>query len=124
MQPPEVNGALGTIVFVVFLLFFVFGIVGRVVTDRRGGDRLVKKMGGKISTLFLTMGLAGIVLFFFSFESVQLFGARLWYPLWVIATLIWVFFVLRFIKRDVPKMREMALQRQTRDQYLPGRSRK
>jgi O-antigen ligase len=121
MQPPEVNGALGTIVFIIFLLIFVLGIVGRIVTDRRGGDRLAKKMGGKISTLFVTMGLAGIILFFFSFESVQLFGARFWYPLWVIATLVWAFFVLRFIKHDVPLMRKMALQHQTRDQYLPGR---
>ncbi len=124
MQPPEVGGAVGTIVFVTFLLFFVIGIVGHIVVDRHGGDRLTKKMGNRISTLFVVMGLAGLILFFFGFERIQLFGARFWYPLWVVVTLVWGLTVLRFVKRDVPKMRERSLLRQVRDRYLPGRRKK
>lgn len=124
MAPPEVGGLLGNIVFGVFLACFVLGLIGRIVVDRRGDDRYKKEIGSRISSLFITMGLLGVILFFFSFEHIQLFGARFWYPIWVIAILVWTFFIVRFVKREVPKKRarEMALREQSK--YLPKQHRR
>ena len=77
MQPPEVGGLLGNIVFGVFIGLLVLGIIGRIVVDRRDDDRYKREIGGRISTLLITMGILGVILYFFSFEQIQLFGARL-----------------------------------------------
>lgn len=121
MSPPEVGGLLGTIAFVVFILFFVLGIVGHLVAERKGSDRFVREFGHRISTLLVTMGLLGTLLFFFSFEQVRLFGARFWYPLWMITVLAWTLIIFRYLKRDVPLMRAREVARRVQRQYLPGR---
>ena len=121
MNPPEVAGLLGTIVFVVFVLFFVLGIVGHLVAERKGSDRFVREAGHKISTLLITMGLLGVLLFFFSFEAIRMFGARFWYPVWAIVVLVWTFLIFRYLKRDVPLMRAREASRRAQRQYLPGR---
>lgn len=124
MTPPEVGGLLGNIVFGVFVVVLILGIIGRIVVDRRGDDRYRKEIGSRISSLFITMGLLGVVLFFFSFEEIQLFGARFWYLIWVIAVLVWTFFIVRFVKRDIPekRTREIALREQAK--YLPQQHRR
>lgn len=124
LQPPEVGGLAGNVLFGVFVAFLVLGIIGRIVVDRRGDDRYKKEVGSRISSLLVTMGILGVILYFFSFEEVQLFGARFWYPLWIIATLVWVFFLVRFVKRDVPakRAREESLRAQAK--YLPQQHRR
>jgi len=119
LQAPEVGGVLGTIVFGVFIAFFVLGIIGRIVVDRRGQDRYKKEIASRISTLLVTMGLLGSVLFFFSFEGIQLFGARFWYPVWIITSLVWVLYLVRYVRRDLPakRLREQHLREQSK--YLP-----
>ncbi len=119
LQPPEVGGLLGGLVFGFFVLFLVFGIIGRIVVDRKGDDRYKRDVGSRISSLLVTMGLLGVILFFFSFEGIQLFGARFWYPLWVLATLVWVFFLVRYVKRDIPAKREREERLREQGKYLP-----
>jgi amino acid transporter len=121
MQPPEINGWLGTVVFIAFLVIFVVGIAGRVVTDRKNIERLMKIIGGRISTMLIVMGALGLILYFFSFERIQLFGARFWYPIWIVAVVVWAAVLFRFVKRDVPRMREMSALGRERAKYLPGR---
>lgn len=124
MNPPEVGGLLGTIVFVVFVVFFVLGIVGHLVAERKESDRFVRTAGHKISSLLVTMGLLGVLLFFFSFEGIRMFGARFWYPLWVILVLLWFFLIVRYLKRDVPLQRAREASRRAQRQYLPGPKKK
>lgn len=124
MNPPEVGGLLGTIAFVVFVLSFVLGIVGHLVAERKGSDRFVRTAGHRISTLLVTMGLLGVLLFFFSFEGIRMFGARFWYLLWVIMVLVWTFLIVRYLKRDVPLQRAREASRRAQRQYLPGPKRK
>lgn len=119
LQPPEINGLLGNAFFSVFVAFLILGIIGRIVVDRRGNDRYKKEIGGRISALLVTMGILGVILFFFSFEEIQLFGARFWYPVWVVATFVWIFFLIRFVKRDVPAKRAREESLKEQGKYLP-----
>lgn len=124
LQPPEIGGILGYIVFGVFVAFLILGIVGRIVSDQKGNDRYKKEIGSRISSLFITMGVLGIILFFFSFEEIQLFGARFWYPVWAIATAVWIFFLVRFVKQEIPakRLREESLKAKAK--YLPHQHRR
>lgn len=119
LQPPEVGGLLGNMVLGVFVASLVFGIIGRIVIDRKGADRYKREIGGRISTLLVTMGVLGVILFFFSFERIQLFGARFWYPMWIIAALVWTFVIVRYVQRDVPSKRAREEALKARGKYLP-----
>lgn len=124
MAPPEVGGLLGNIVFGVFVGVLILGIIGRIVVDRRGDDRYKKEIGSRISSLLITMGVLGVILFFFSFEKIQLFGARFWYLVWIIATLVWAFLLVRYVKRDVPRKREREVALREQAKYLPQQHRR
>jgi hypothetical protein len=120
MQAPDVGGLIGNLVFVFFILVLILGIVGRIVVDRKTSDQYKREIGSRISSLLVTMGILGATLFFFSFERIQLFGARFWYPVWVIVTIFWGCLIVRFIKRDIPHMKARAQVHQHQRTYLPG----
>lgn len=121
IQPANVDSVLGKIVFSVFVVIALFGLVSRLVTLHKTTDRYMKQIGEKISFLCITMGLSGIILFFFSFENITLFGGRFWYPIWSLGLIIWIIFLVRFIKKEVPAMRDRDLKRMNQMKYMPSR---
>lgn len=120
-EPPEVGGTLGTIVFIIFLGSLILGIVSRITADRRRDDRYVREIARRVSSFLTTMGALGVLLFFFSFENIELFGARLWYPIWGICFLAWGFSILRYVRREIPDMKEKEEARKEMRKYLPKR---
>ena len=121
IQPANVETIFGKIIFGVFVLLALFGMVLRLVTIEKTNDRYKKQIGGKISVMCITMGLIGIVLFFFSFENIQLFGGRFWYPIWSLGLIVWIAISVRFIKKEIPTMRERDLKRTNQLKYMPSR---
>ncbi len=119
MQSPEVTGTLGTVVFILFVLCFVLGIVGRIVTDRKEQDRFKREIGGRISTLLISMGFLGLLLFFFGFERVQFFGARFWYPVWLLITGVWAYYIVRYVRVEIPAVKARSASRLAAGAYLP-----
>ena len=124
LSAPEVGGVLGTLVFAVFVVSFVLGLVGRIVVDRKSTDRYKRDIGSRIAGLLMTMGILGAVLFFFSFERIQLFGARFWYPVWALATVVWVAFIVRYALRDIPAKKAHAQRLHAQSKYLPRSGRR
>lgn len=93
------------------------------VARSRVTDRYLLSAIEKATALLITMGLLGILLYFFSFERIRFFGARFWYPLWLIGTGVWAYSIFRFVKRDVPLKRQQVIERQEKRKYFPGRKR-
>lgn len=124
MNPPQVGGILGNVVFFVFVLCAVLGIIGHIVTDRHKKDRYVRQIGKRISTLLITMGISGVVLYFFSFEEIRLFGAKFWYLVWMIVVVVWALLIIRFVRKDIPRAQEQTQARQAVARYLPGKKTK
>ena len=122
-QSAVVDGLIGKFIFGAFLLCFIFGIVCRIVMVYQSHDRYLKLVGNKVIPFFVMMGILGMVLFFFSFENIQLFGARFWYPVWLIAFVVWAIRIVRFVMRDVPEKRERDLKQHAKSKYIPGRKR-
>ncbi len=124
MQPANVGGIQGKILFGVFLAVFIFGIVAKIVTTYKTEDKYVKLMGERISSLLVSMGLVGVLLYFFSFERIWMFGARFWYVIWVAIFLIWLYYIVRYIKKDIPSMRMLRITRERKWRYFPPRKKK
>ncbi|PJA45094.1 hypothetical protein CO174_04635 [Candidatus Uhrbacteria bacterium CG_4_9_14_3_um_filter_50_9] len=124
IEAPLVTGLMGNVLFGVFALCFLLGIVTRVVASNRTKDLYVQKLGQRAGTLFVTMGLLGVVLFFFSYERIQFFGGRFWYPLWLVGLIVWLLVLVRYARRDIPAMRERDMNRKSVSKYLPAKKKK
>lgn len=107
------------LLFGVFALLFVLGVVVRVVARRRKEDRLVTETFRRIGQLGVTMGLLGLLLFFFAYQEIPFLGMRVWFLLWGIGLLVWVGMVVRYATKIVPAERRRLSERTERNKYLP-----
>lgn len=121
LDAANVGNLLGKILLGLFLLLFIVGVVCRIVLIHKSKDRYLKLIGKRLVTCCVTMGLLGVVLFFFSYEGIRFFGARFWYPLWTIGLLGWAISIARFVMKDVPAMREKNVKQHAKSKYIPGR---
>lgn len=121
MKPANMEGLLGKITFGFFLLLVIVALVCRFLLKQKTRDRYVKLIGSRLMTLCFTMGFLGIILFFFSYEGIQFFGARFWYPIWDIAFLLWVIAIVRFALKDVPAMRAKDVNAYAKAKYMGSR---
>lgn len=124
LAPAQVGGVSGNIVFAAFFLLFVLGIVCRIVASHKVNDRYCRDMGLRIGSLLITMGLLGILFYFFSYERIRLFGSRFWYLLWLIGVLVWTVSLARYAHTVVPSMKHREAERAQRRKYFPPRRKK
>ena len=73
--------------------------------------------------MLFTMGTLGMVVYFFSFEQIYLFGARFWFLLWFIGLVIWIVMIVRHAKVTIPDMKSAAANRAEFNKYIPRKKR-
>ncbi|MCX6715168.1 MAG: hypothetical protein NTX72_05145 [Candidatus Uhrbacteria bacterium] len=117
----NVDGLPGKLILGFFLLLILIGVVCRIVLMQSSKDRYLKLIGKRLVTCSLTMGITGVILYFFSYEGIQLFGARFWYLIWVVAFIAWVTVLVKFVMKEVPEMRNKNVNQHAKSKYIPGR---
>lgn len=121
IESANVGGLLGKIMLGFFLLLILIGVVCRIVLMQSSKDRYLKLIGKRLVTCSLTMGIIGVVLYFFSYEGIQLFGARFWYLFWMIAFIVWIIVLAKFAIKEVPALRNKDVMQYAKSKYIPGR---
>jgi phosphatidylglycerophosphate synthase len=121
LDAANVNGLLGKGMLGLFLFLFLVGIVCRIVLVQKTHDRYLKLIGKRLVSFCVTMGLLGLVFFFFSYEEIRLFGARIWYAFWFIGFVAWIAVIARFALKDIPSLREKNIKEHAKSKYIPGR---
>ena len=109
--------------FILFAVFLVFGAIIRMVASHRHEDKQVTEVFSRLGRLGVTMGILGLMLFFFSFEEIPLLGARFWYLIWALGVGVWVALIVRYVVKVIPAERAAILARQEKEKYLPKPSR-
>jgi hypothetical protein len=46
-------------------------------------------------------------------------GMRVWLMLWLLVCFIWLLFIIKYIVKEVPRIKEERLARKEFDKYLP-----
>ncbi len=119
-EPGPLTVSSSQILFAVFAVLFTLGVIIRVVaTKRRHEDRYVASLFRRIGGMLVTMGILGLVWFFYAYEEIPFLGARFWVLAWGVIGLIWIARIVRFAKRDVPAHRAFDATRAAREKYLP-----
>jgi len=111
----------GTIYFL--LIFFgvliIAAIIVKIIQSVKKQEQFLDKLYSKYFYWLLVMGLVGEVLVWFRAERVHILSARFWLAIWLVGLLVWLYFILRYQFKVVPKAKEQLDQRQTFNQYLP-----
>ena len=79
-----------------------------------------KKILDKFGDLFTSMGISGLILFFFRQQSVPLLGYRFWFLGWAIIFVIWLALILKYLILRVPEVRVEQAEKARKEKYLPG----
>ena len=108
------------------IFFYGFGgmvalslIITVLVRKKKKTDPWVAKGFQKVSSWCLTMGIAGLALFFFSFEQVPFLSMRFWYLIWLIIALAWLVWIIRFFVRVIPTEKSKINQKKELEKYIP-----
>lgn len=117
IQPPVMHQPAITIMAGVFGLLLLGGLFSRV--SSRGVDSLKAKGLKRLGNLGVTMGLLGYLYLFFAWQRAVLLGARFWLLIWLLVTLTWLLFVLKYLVLEVPTKRREIDQRRRFERYLP-----
>ena len=121
LDPPIMSGWIGQMIFLLFIACFAMGCAARMIGIRRMPDKHAERLMSRVGTALLVMGFLGVFLFFFSYEGVRLFGAKFWYPLWLLGLIIWIAYYGWIAKRRIPLWRQQEQERKQKDAYLPSR---
>ncbi|HBR80811.1 MAG: hypothetical protein UX09_C0031G0005 [Candidatus Uhrbacteria bacterium GW2011_GWE2_45_35] len=124
LTPAPLSSLSEKLLLAFFTMVFVVGIVLRFVERRKNISRFKARAFYLASQLGLTMGAVGLLIFFFSFENVRLFGARFWYLFWVIGVVVWLVYILRDYYKVSPKKLQNEEKRRQREKYLPKKKKK
>lgn len=108
--------------------FYFFGalvalslIITVVVRKKKKEDPWVAQGFQKISSWCLTMGIAGMAIYFFTHEQVPLLSMRIWFLVWLIGAVVWAVFIIRFFLKKVPQEKAKIKEKEEMKKYLPNK---
>ncbi|MDD2785286.1 MAG: hypothetical protein PHS79_00160 [Patescibacteria group bacterium] len=119
MQPPMFVYWVGLVMLVVFAAMSIIGLAAKIYVTKAGMDKLMKRAVGRAGTMLLTMGLFGLALYGFVYESVPILSMRAWLLVWLICLGVWVWSILRYVRVEIPAKKEMAAERERMNKWLP-----
>jgi len=73
----------------------------------------------RVSQYFLSVGVVGVLLYWFSFERFPFFSMRFLYLAWLVWTLAWGALLVWFVVKTLPARRREQTERTQFEKYLP-----
>ena len=118
LRPPAMSGRAAVILAVIFGILIIVGVFSNI-TSKKTKDGLKIKIYKKMFRAGLTMGILGYIYIFLAVEGIAVFSSRLMLLIWVVVTVIWIGFIVKYLKIDVPKNREKIVAKRNFEKYLP-----
>ena len=113
--PPRFDPWAEGLILGVFFIMTVAGVTAYVYRSRASLERPLKRAADEIATLLIFTGVAGIILFTFSFEQIPYLSMRIWYIVWAGWVMVWGHMVYQYIGIELPQIRE---EKQKRADYF------
>lgn len=105
-----------------FLVFFgllvVASVVCGVIYNKEKSRYVLRHSAKYLKNWFLAAGLTGFLFLFFGYERAIFLSSRFWYLVWILCFGLWLFFILKKIKKLPEKSANLRKQAQF-EKYLP-----
>lgn len=104
--------------FIFFGLLIIASIVCGIIFNKEK-ERYVLRFGAKyLKNWFLAAGITGFLFLFFGYERAVFLSSRFWYIVWLLSFGLWLFFIVKKIKKLPEKQTQLRKQEQF-EKYLP-----
>ncbi len=119
--PAPLEASSSRLLFGTFAVMLILGAIIRMVATRRTEDRYVTATFNRVGQMAVTMGMIGLVLFFFTYQEIPFLGSRFWYLFWGVGLIAWITSIVYYIKKIVPEKKKQEAELLERSKYLPGK---
>lgn len=99
-------------------LIFLFLLAGIITFIFKKRPSLYKGILKNLYGFAITNFFIGLLFLFFNYENIPFFAARFWLGFWLISCLIWLFFILKNLKKIPEKKRLLEIEKEKK-KYLP-----
>jgi len=111
---PEVMKA----VYIIFVVMFFLGLMVSIFRGRFKDDVVYFKFWGKLQGMFITIGIAGVVLVAAREQMINIIGMPFLLLLNVIGAIVWIVFIVRYATVTMPKRRAEQREKKEKEKYL------
>jgi len=101
------------------ILSIILAIVAVIFIRRYKKDGVRRRLWVKISTWGFTMGPIFLILAFFRFQNAYFLSMRSIVALWILGTVVWLFFIVKYIVLVLPRRLEKQQEQATFNRYIP-----
>jgi hypothetical protein len=119
VQPSSILSSEDKIFLYIFAALVLVSILFRVAAwlVRNKED---KKLLMKVWHWAFWIGISGLLWFAMRNENTPIFGRRYWAGIVIIAGIIWLLFILKYLIFNYPKLRSEYFKQQVKNKYIPG----
>lgn len=117
-QPYGLDGTTWWICFTIFGALVVIGLAALIYRFKTP-DKNWRVASNRLAAASLTMGLLGLLWFFFRQYHAYFLGWRFWMLAWFIVSLGWFYVIIMYIIKRLPVIKTLNKERQEREKYLP-----
>lgn len=117
-QPAVLYGTAKWIWVGVLLGFTVFGLISKIIQIIRPNS-FARDAWRRFGNLFLSLGLVGLIWFFFRQEQVMFLAWRFWLIPWVMIFIWWLFKNVKYVVVRLPKIKAEQQAKELKAKYLP-----
>ncbi len=113
----------------VILLSIIFGgmavlgifadIMAHLKRGSKIGEILARRVYFRFYRFLLTMGVIGLGLVFLEYEDAPFLDKRFYFFLWAVGTCLWLFFVLKYCFKEIPRQKKEMQEKENFEKYLP-----
>ncbi|HLD28585.1 MAG TPA: hypothetical protein VJB67_03140 [Patescibacteria group bacterium] len=103
----------------IFAIMVIIAILIKFFQKLKKPERLIGDLYGKYFSFLLIFGLLGVLMIWFRYERVYILSARFWLLVWGISALIYLYFILRYQFKIIPRAKKNLEQKKLFNKYLP-----
>lgn len=103
-------------VLIGIVIFLIISAVIFFILKKRKG--FYKKVLINIYDFSISNAFIALLLLFFNYELVPFFSARFWFLIWLITSIIWLFYILKALKKIPEKIKKSEVKDEIK-KYLP-----
>ncbi|HEU0050540.1 MAG TPA: hypothetical protein VFQ60_00600 [Patescibacteria group bacterium] len=106
-------------VFIVMALLLLAGIFVRLLLRRPGYDKEMRRVIRRSSALLIFAAITGYLLYALTIEQIPVLGMRFFYLVWLASFGAWGYFIARYARTEVPRLRKAEADREAYEKWLP-----
>ncbi len=104
---------------ILFIIILLFALFSTYLLKNRLKSGTSKIVWTKLLHLSYSTSTVGLILVFLKQQRASYLGMRVWLFLWLLICFIWLLFIIKYLIKEVPRIKRERQERREFEKYLP-----